>query len=427
MKIQPLKFYMPALLFALLLFFATSAAATCGDGADGVDDNLNCAADDATTVTTGTGNDTVNLNGFTIAPPAANAGIVAGGNLTVNGAGTVSTSGANGFGIHKNNDGTVQNSATISTTGDNGIGIIHQGSNGTITNTGNISTSGISAEGIIMDNGTITNTGNVNTSGDISTGIFLNVSGLIDNSGTVSITGSGAAAIVSNGNLTNSGTIFSQQHSAIASNSSAQSITINSGTVTGGNGTAIDTRAGNDSVTINTASTINGTLDGGADTDTLHFAGMVITVSPAEQAAIIAYLVDTNAPNGNITLGGKTYTWTNFEVLGQSLVFVVIDPASGAAGTLTLSPPPPAPTFTEIACGVVKVFNTADGFVQVYSGFETINVPNGFLVAVFARNQAQTGAIFGLGGSPNWSVVILPDQALEVLDENGALVGGCRF
>jgi len=211
----------------------------------------------------------------------------------------------------------------------------------------------------------------------------------------------------------------------ILGSGNAQTITISSGTVTGGGGTAIDVGGGNDTVTINTASTINGTINGGAQTDTLEFTGN-LTVTTAEQTAIIAYLVDANAASGNITLGGKNYVWINFEVLGHTLVFTVVDPDTGVAGTVALSTDAP-PSTNEITCGGAKVFRTPDGFVQVYAGFDLL--PNGFMVAVFGVDVLVTGGTFALDdpNTPNWSVRVSPVNLIEVLNEGGAVVAGCRL
>ena len=62
---------------------------------------------------------------------------------------------------------------------------------------------------------------------------------------------------------------------------------------------------------------VNGTIDGGADFDTLRFT-MNISAESWE-SALAALGGDLDPNGGSIVLGGITYTWTNFEEL-QSLI-----------------------------------------------------------------------------------------------------------
>ena len=62
---------------------------------------------------------------------------------------------------------------------------------------------------------------------------------------------------------------------------------------------------------------VHGTIDGGADFDTLRFT---MNISAESWEAAVAALGGHLDPNGgSIVLGGVTYTWTNFEEL-QNLI-----------------------------------------------------------------------------------------------------------
>jgi len=65
--------------------------------------------------------------------------------------------------------------------------------------------------------------------------------------------------------------------------------------------------------------------------------------------------------------------------------------------------------------------------VQVYAGFDLL--PNGFMVAVFGVDVLVTGGTFALDdpNTPNWSVRVSPVNLIEVLNEGGAVVAGCRL
>lgn len=73
--------------------------------------------------------------------------------------------------------------------------------------------------------------------------------------------------------ITNAGTITGVKGYGINIRSDKDNVITNSGTITGGNGKAIVFGSGNDTLNIKTGSKINGTVDGGAGTDTVNLDG----------------------------------------------------------------------------------------------------------------------------------------------------------
>ena len=181
-------------------------------------------------------------------------------------------------------DGSLTNNGTVSNNETSGAAIF-AGGNSDITNKGTVSTSGDSSTAIFTLSGDVTNDGSIQADGLSATGILTDIGNVVNN-GTVSTNGdSGTGILTDTGNnaVTNNGTVSS----------------------TGAGGVAILTGPGNDTVTIGTSATVNGLIDGGANSDTLVFA-----------AFSQSQLTGLNPAAG--TFGG--YSWVNFEQLTGLLV-----------------------------------------------------------------------------------------------------------
>ncbi|MDX2204457.1 MAG: autotransporter domain-containing protein [Hyphomicrobiaceae bacterium] len=183
--------------------------------------------------------------------------------------------GRNGSGIGSDVSGVVVNYGTITGTADGIPGVANGDGDGvdidykaTITNYGIIQ--GTGAKGVGSD-------GLANTSEAIAIG-----GGTVDNKAGATIYGAGNGILVDNssqGNafykveITNAGTIAGGTGYGIYIRSAFDNVITNSGTITGGNGKAIVFGDGNDTLNILTGSVINGTVDGGAGSNTVNLAG----------------------------------------------------------------------------------------------------------------------------------------------------------
>jgi len=193
-------------------------------------------------------------------------------------------------------------------------------------------------------------------------------------------------------------------------------------------------------VNLNNGATVGGQIDasGSNGIDTLNF-NMIAQVTQAEKDAIDAFLINTNAGGGTITIVGNTFIWTGFTVLGNSIVFTisvpgggtdtlsVIGPAIPGSGTDTLSVGP-----QEICTGAVKIFRLPNGDLEVYSGFDLL-VPNGFLVAKIPLTEQVVGTSFSNLDAPiqSWTAtleMIDSIQRIVVRDAAGNIVNGqCQW
>ena len=165
------------------------------------------------TVTTGDGNDVINMTGTSTIDTTGGLGSGVqntNGDVNVNG-GTIDSG---SVGIEDFGGGNVTNSAAINS--NNFTGIDEQGA-GSVNNSGNIDSAagtGISEN----DAGDLVNSGNVSTTGGAAHGLSESGDGSINNSGNVSVTGANAAAIVESGGtggITNSGTAISDNAVAL--------------------------------------------------------------------------------------------------------------------------------------------------------------------------------------------------------------------
>jgi len=337
--------------------------------------------------------------------------------VDIQGNGTVTNNGIidfnDGNGVLIEGDGTVINDGSIDDNFDDGIDIIGRGNvtnNGQINN--NFSSNGVDVEG----GGTVTNNGQVN--GNSSDGIDVEGSAAVTNNGEVNNNGSEGVDI-EQGSLVNNGQINGNNggglqvefdgnlNDSFANNEGAE--------VVGTDGTvAIDMMGGNDQVTLHVKSTVVGTVDGGADFDTLTF--QYESTSEDELADFAALIASLNPAGGTLSFGGRTFTWVNFEDLQALLTLIILEPVDGP------------PSGQECSAINLRTFLTPDGFRQVYSGFELF--PNGFLVAVYKRSDVMAGDSYALSdpSTPAWSVYLNPDGTLNVFNETGGIVGfGCEW
>jgi len=212
----------------------------------------------------------------------------------------------------------------------------------------------------------------------------------------------------------------------------------NNGTVRGN----IFGGSGDDNVTINVNSTVGGTIEGGFQDNTVN--GDVLTfnnstgdadgVAALDAIAATCNVTTTNGDcAGMVSFCGNTFTFNSFEQLvnaitltpgGCNPVEATVITDDGQQATIPLSNTTP----NEIICENVKLFQTPDGFVQVYSGFGDA-FPNGFLVSVFKPSDVQVGDTYNLEdpNTPAWSVNILAGNMLNVLNEANTIVGTCRY
>jgi hypothetical protein len=205
---------------------------------------------------------------------------------------TISTTGAFNDGMAANGSGnTLTNNGSITTAGPNAYGMTaawgqtNTGQiNNALINTGMVSTLGSNARAasILGGSGTINNSGTLSTAGSSATGAYLqgNNDRLI-NSGTITVNGRGSIAVDSNTagssfiatiqNLS-SGKIISQSGVAIRTLNGNTTVT-NAGLVQSSAGTTISMGNGHDSLVLQTGSSIVGSADGGAGTNTVTLQG----------------------------------------------------------------------------------------------------------------------------------------------------------
>ncbi len=322
-------------------------------------------------------------------------GAYAGAGNIFNSDGTASLNG-DGDGVDIDLIGTVRNFGTIQGTGAGGVdsggrpngsdGIAMGG--GTIENNAGALISGAN-RGILIDDGAfgsavaaiaITNAGTIQGLSGTGIGIVGNFNNSINNSGTISGTGTEAAIFI-NGNgantIVNSGTIStSGTAQAIFFNGNGNNALTNSGTIaTSGSGVALQFGNGNNSVTtsgsIRAASAAGTAIQFGSGNNTLIIQGGEII--------------------GNVTAGAGT----------NSVTFVL-----GSAGAFTIG-------------SAFSGFSTA----TVQSGKLTVN---GSLAAGGGLTIAPGASIGGTGTFPSLVVngTISPGNSVGTLTVNGSLTLG---
>ncbi len=237
---------------------------------------------------------------------------------TVTNTGTISDTQGGGVALLINGIGTINNASNATITG-GAIGI-QVGSSGTVTNGGTIN--GTSNAGVFLgETGTVMNSGTITGANGITVGIMGSV---INLSGGV-ITGTDNGIRLAAGTVTNygsiSGTGLASDGIFAASNAV---VTLVNGSVSGVHD-AIETNEGggaSSSITVIGRTAITGALveDEGIGTLRLDLVGL----TPAEAAALQAQAGRTS---GSITIGGQTYSWTNFTLIDNSVSLeTVVDP-----------------------------------------------------------------------------------------------------
>ena len=218
-----------------------------------------------------------------------------------------------------------------------GVFVWAQGGSLTWKNSGTITSSSTSASdarceavycGANFGTSSITNTGTIKGTAGGAGGWGMGVENdegyniTVTNSGSITHNnGYGLAAFTGTGKITitNSGTITGGL-GGIATQTWKGIVTVNisAGTVSGNN--ALVLGPGNDIVNVTGLPTITGSMDGNGGTNTLNFtlSGTLQKVNGATATKgnqLSAYGLGTS---GNITVSGKTYTWKNFNVKGNT-------------------------------------------------------------------------------------------------------------
>lgn len=205
------------------------------------------------------------------------------------------------------------NAGAITSTGPGGTALLIEGKgtfNNNITNNAIISGS----RGIFLDQGTgafgntITNTGIIR--GTSTTGVSMSGGSTVTNYHDATIEGVTSGVYAGGPSLVcNYGTVTGQ--TGISFYAGSDDTLVNSGTIAGTNGTAVDMGGGSDSVTLYTGSSIEGTINGGAGTDTLMLAGTGTT----DIAQITGFEALSKGGDGTWSLTGTGSTggsWTVF-------------------------------------------------------------------------------------------------------------------
>lgn len=244
----------------------------------------------------------VNSGSISTSGTAAQALRSMGTNASVVNSGALSTTGDNGHGIHSGGTGvSIVNSGSISTTGTTSNGINSNSTNALIVNSGSISTTGTSSAGIVshFTNASIVNSGSISTTGNNGHGIYsYSTDASIVNSGTITVSGAGSQGVQVSGAgsvLTNTGTIS-------ATGSATQAIL-------GG--------AGAQTLNIGAGSQIIGTIDLGADTDTVNITGN----GPASRMTFVnVETINLQSGIAGVVTGSTVTTVdpTGFSVLGAA-------------------------------------------------------------------------------------------------------------
>ncbi len=266
---------------------------------------------------------------------------------------------------------------------------------------------------LAIDGNTITNNGTVTA--DLGIGILAMDNNTIVNNGIVDAT-NGADGIFAGANavITNNGTVIGGVI-GIEGTDDAQ-IVINNGTVTGVSGTAISLYGGDDEVVVLFGSKINGTIDGGADIDTITF-DIQAYADDASNAQAIADAIAAQCPdasNCTVVVNGFSYVVVNFE---------------GPAGTRIILITRARLHSTTICDGDVKVMKpNGASYYDVFSGFSN-DLPNGFWVGRVDAAQMPDMMNFQDKGphNPGWYVGVTPAEddliVLQVRDAAGGAIG----
>jgi len=383
-----------------VMTFASPAYADCGS--TGTPNEFVCDSDDADGIATGSNDDTVTVDSDVVT-------------------GRINT-GAGNDTVTLNSDATVD--GNVNTNDDDDAINTAEGS----TITGQVLTGG--GDDVVVNGGII---GDSNDGGSDGTIVAGDGNDTIQNDGIVdrNIRGEdGNDTIINNGSVGRN----------VQGDEGDDTIIINANSqVTGGE---IQGNDGDDTVIIDANSQVNYPIVGGSEdeTDTLIFRGTTPTQSEIDD--LESLINDPNGPNSasasntlySVFLNGVEFKFRQFEELLSEVTLLVASTGAPVEVVVAVgnseSPSSQSSPTTERICENVKVFNTPDGFVQIYSGFEQgIRNGEGFLVAVFARSDAQVGDSFRLNddATPNWSVIIAINSVVNVFNDNNEQVATCSF
>ncbi len=286
--------------------------------------------------------------------------------------------------------GSVINYGTI--TG-NFFGIKLQGSTGTdaVTNHGTILSSGL-AIGVYSTGGavgTVDNTGVIQGTSSSSYGVYFSINGSVTNSGLISGTSDGFrvnsryGAVVNNSGTLGGGTGF-----VVFGTSATNETLLDTGAIAGTSGTAAHFGSGNDLLkfTPSASVAVQGTVDGGAGTNTLEFASAAshgtLTGDGADFVNFTQGTIDSGAYwvfAGTNTLASTT-TLTNSGTLVDTGNFINAGTITGT-GTFIIDPT----TFTN--SGYLGITTTLAG-----SGDVLTNTSTGTISVGGSGGKAVTGA-----------------------------------
>lgn len=206
----------------------------------------------------------------------ASPGIYAqGSNNQLLNSGDITTYGDDASGIEGNGDNNViVNSGTITTQGRAGNAINSGGGTalGSVTNSGKILTSGLFANGVYFGNtATFTNTAGGTITSAAARGVLATAGGTLTNNGLIHAGRDGIDSYYGVAQVTNTGTIISDNERAVHFDSVDNATLINSGDLTG-NGVAVQFSGGEDHFIWQNSGTVTGSveMDEGNDQATLQ-------------------------------------------------------------------------------------------------------------------------------------------------------------
>jgi hypothetical protein len=247
----------------------------------------------------------------------------------------------------------------------------------------------------------------------------ISISGDFSNISTISAS-TGNDSINNSGNFSNFGRITGGSNDDSISSSGDFSA-----------GSSIRGNDGNDTISLLPGSSFDATS--WVDGDLLSFApfgtDLLFLYSPVELPTKFPFcqgqvnVAAMQAAGCFVPWEGGVLYFTNFEKIQVILVQVLA--AQGISVDIPAGP--------QVICddGRVKVFKLPNGDVEYYSGFDRVNIPNGFMVAkvtlVDLANGVRTFPTAAQTPNPlGWSVVITQTGNTlsgQVVDENGAPVG----
>jgi uncharacterized protein with beta-barrel porin domain len=359
--------------------------------------------------------------------------------VTLNGA-SISTQGSGSHGILFSAAGaapanqiTLNGASSISTAGNGSSAISVGGVADVVLNGGSqLTASGGNAYGVYLgglSTLTMNGTSTIHTSGGAGHGIVIKGSpgfgstATIGSSAGVFASGAGANAVDMVGadnTLINHGTLQSSQAAAIQGDNNDQTV-FNDGPIAGLAGQAINLGGGNDQLTLDTGSFINGTVDGGAGTDTVtlqgtgsmsyafqNFEHLIMNgtrwdLNTASSSFANDVVINSGRLDVNGTLTSPVITVNaNGELAGAGTVVGNVNStgliAAGNPGDTTTSTLHITGNLTQTGGGFIFKFDNA-GFDQVNAtGTITLNNAPSVTFAAIPGATGATGVILHAGG-----------------------------